>query len=140
MRHGGFLGERDLFPQAVRVNARGVSAGADIRERAGLTRATFANYFNYIMLQLEFRHWWPSRRSNGATTCPCLRKWKNKPSATNEYHVTFKLNATNCGGPQERMRVFFVELRVDKDTLWEPSAETHSGGALLLLRWASNEY
>ena len=54
MRHGCFLGERDLVPQAVRSVREALKRALIFENVQGLMRATFADYFNYIILQLEF--------------------------------------------------------------------------------------
>ena len=140
-KHGGFLDERDMFPQAVRAVREARPRAFVFENVQGLTRAAFADYFDYILLQLEFPSLVAKPKEQWGDHLARLRKWKNKPDATSEYRVTFKLvNAANYGVPQKRMRVFFVGFRADQDTLWTPPAETHSSDALLLSQWASSEY
>ncbi|MFS2139908.1 DNA cytosine methyltransferase [Duganella sp. Dugasp56] len=139
-KHGGFLDERDMFPQAVRA-VREVRPRAFVFENVqGLTRAAFADYFDHILLQLEFPSVVAKAKEQWGDHLARLRKLKQKGTAS-EYHVTFKLvNAANYGVPQKRMRVFFVGLRADEDKIWQCPAETHSSDALLLSQWASGEY
>lgn len=140
-KHGGFLDERDMFPQAVRAVREARPRAFVFENVQGLTRAAFADYFDYILLQLEFPSLTAKPKEQWGDHLARLRKWKNKPGAVSEYRVTFKLvNAANYGVPQKRMRVFFVGFRADEDKLWTPPAETHSGDALLLSQWASGEY
>jgi DNA (cytosine-5)-methyltransferase 1 len=140
-KHGGFLDERDMFPQAVRAVREAHPRAFVFENVQGLTRAAFADYFDYILLQLEFPSLVAKPKEQWGDHLARLRKWKNKPAAISEYRVTFKLvNAANYGVPQKRMRVFFVGFRADQDTLWTPPAETHSSDALLLSQWASSEY
>lgn len=140
-KHGGFLDERDMFPQAVRAVREARPRAFVFENVQGLTRAAFADYFDYILLQLEFPSLVAKPKEQWGDHLARLRKWKHKPGATSEYRVTFKLvNAANYGVPQKRMRVFFVGFRADQDTLWTPPAETHSSDALLLSQWASSEY
>lgn len=106
----------------------------------GLTRAAFADYFDYILLQLEFPPLTAKPKEQWGDHLARLRKWKNTPGAVSEYRVTFKLvNAANYGVPQKCMRVFFVGFRADEDKLWTPPTETHSADASLS-QWASEEY
>src|SRR3990172_1652634 len=52
-KHRGHLDERDMFPQAIRA-VRELKPRAFLIENVkGLTRATFANYLEYIRLQLK---------------------------------------------------------------------------------------
>lgn len=140
-KHGGFLDERDMFPQAVRAVREARPRAFVFENVQGLTRAAFADYFDYIVLQLEFPSLTAKPKEQWGDHLARLRKWKNKPGAVSEYRVTFKLvNAANYGVPQKRMRVFFVGFRADEDKLWTPPDETHSADALLLSQWASGEY
>jgi len=139
-KHGGFLDERDMFPQAVRA-VRETRPRAFVFENVqGLTRAAFADYFDYILLQLEFPSLVAKAKEQWGDHLARLRKLKKKGTAS-EYRVTFKLvNAANYGVPQKRMRVFFVGFRADQDVSWQFPAETHSSDALLLSQWASGSY
>ncbi|OEZ93053.1 DNA cytosine methyltransferase [Duganella phyllosphaerae] len=140
-KHGGFLDERDMFPQAVRAVREARPRAFVFENVKGLTRISFADYFDYILLQLEFPSLIAKPKEQWGDHLARLRKWKTKPGVVSEYRVTFKLvNAANYGVPQKRMRVFFVGFREDQDTVWVPPAETHSNDALLLSQWASGEY
>lgn len=140
-KHGGFLDERDMFPQAIRAVREARPRAFVFENVQGLTRAAFADYFDYILLQLEFPSLVAKSKEQWGDHLARLRKWKQKPSTVSEYNVTFKLvNAANYGVPQKRMRVFFVGFRADEGKVWEAPAETHSADALLLSQWGSNEY
>lgn len=139
-KHGGFLDDRDMFPQAVRA-VREVRPRAFVFENVrGLTRAAFSDYFDYILLQLAFpsvqaraREEWPDHLAR-------LKKHQAKGAAP-EYRVKFRLvNAANFGVPQKRMRVFFVGFRADIDQSWDFPVETHSHDALLLSQWGGGDY
>lgn len=107
----------------------------------GLTRVAFADYFDYILLQLEFPSLTAKPKEQWGDHLARSRKWKQKPGAVSEYRVPFKLvNAANYGVPQKRMRVFFVGFRADQDKLWQAPDETHSNDALLLSQWGSGDY
>lgn len=139
-KHGGFLDVRDMFPQAVRA-VRETRPRAFVFENVqGLTRAAFSDYFNYILLQLEF----PSIcAANGEEWSHHLNRLaQHKASgATREYHVSWKLvNAANYGVPQKRMRVFIVGFRADLDVRFSFPIETHSQQALLFSQWGTGEY
>jgi DNA (cytosine-5)-methyltransferase 1 len=135
-KHGGFLDERDMFPQAVRA-VRETKPRAFVFENVkGLKRAAFADYFNYIILQLEFPSLVAKAKEQWGDHLARLRKQKATGKGS-EYRVYERLvNAANYGVPQKRMRVFFVGFRVDQDKVWTFPAETHSSDALLLSQWA----
>lgn len=140
-KHGGFLDERDMFPQAIRAVREARPRAFVFENVQGLTRATFADYFDHILLQLEFPSLTAKPKEQWGDHLARLRKWKQKPGTTSEYNVTFKLvNAANYGVPQKRMRVFFVGIRADQGKIWQPPVETHSSDALLLSQWGSSEY
>ncbi|SFM80289.1 DNA cytosine methyltransferase [Rugamonas rubra] len=139
-KHGGFLDERDMFPQAIRAVREAKPRAFVFENVQGLTRAAFADYFSYILLQLEFpslaakpREQWPDHLRR-------LQKHKAGGKAS-EYHVYHRLvNAANYGVPQKRMRVFFVGFRAEDKIDWEFPRETHSHDALLLSQWHTGEY
>lgn len=139
-KHGGFLDVRDMFPQAVRA-VRETNPRAFVFENVqGLTRTAFKDYFDYILLQLEF----PSLSANAAeewsTHLDRLRQHKTS-GAPGEYRVKWKLvNAANYGVPQKRMRVFIVGFRADLGIDFEFPEETHSQHSLLLTQWDSGDY
>jgi DNA (cytosine-5)-methyltransferase 1 len=136
-KHGGFLDERDMFPQAVRA-VRETKPRAFVFENVkGLKRAAFADYFNYIMLQLEFPSLEARAKEQWGDHLSRLKKQKATCKGS-EYRVYERLvNAANYGVPQKRMRVFFVGFRIDQDKVWTFPAETHSSDALLLSQWAN---
>ncbi len=139
-KHGGFLDERDMFPQAIRA-VREVRPRAFVFENVrGLTRAAFANYFSYILRQLEYPSLQPKPKEEWLDHLARLEKHKAK-GGKREYRVEWKLvNAANFGVPQKRMRVFFVGFRDDLGLDWVFPDETHSHDALLLSQWGKGEY
>ncbi|WP_317201596.1 DNA cytosine methyltransferase [Janthinobacterium sp.] len=139
-KHGGFLDERDMFPQAIRA-VREVRPRAFVFENVrGLMRAAFDNYFNYILLQLEYPSLQPKAKEEWLEHLLRLEKHKAN-GAKSEYRVKAQLvNAANFGVPQKRMRVFFVGFREDLGLDWVFPAETHSHDALLLSQWGNGEY
>ena len=106
-KHRGYMDTRDMFPQAVRA-VRELQPKAFIFENVkGLLREAFADYFEYIQLQLAH----PSfiRRKSEAWREHRIRLEKHHTSLRDrtEYNVVFRLlNAANYGVPQRRERVF----------------------------------
>jgi DNA (cytosine-5)-methyltransferase 1 len=139
-KHGGFLDARDMFPQAVRA-VRETSPRAFVFENVqGLTRTAFKDYFEYILLQLEFPSLTADATEEWSTHLDRLRQHKTS-GALREYWVKWKLvNAANYGVPQKRMRVFIVGFRANLETDFEFPEETHSQQSLLLTQWDSGEY
>ena len=141
-KHRGHRDSRDMFPQAIR-------AVRDLRPRAflfenvkGLTRQSFANYFEYIRLQLT--HPEHSRRRS--------KKWTAHLARLERHHIYGKvkdlhyqvlarvLNAANFGVPQRRERVFIVGFRADLGIKWSFPEPTHSQDALLWTQVSSGDY
>ena len=139
-KHGGFLDVRDMFPQAVRA-VRETNPRAFVFENVqGLTRTAFKDYFDYILLQLEFPSLSADATEEWLLHLDRLRQHKAS-GAPSEYRVKWKLvNAANYGVPQKRMRVFIVGFRADLGIDFEFPEETHSQHSLLLTQWDSGDY
>jgi DNA (cytosine-5)-methyltransferase 1 len=139
-KHGGFLDERDMFPQAVRA-VREVGPRAFVFENVrGLTRAAFKNYYDYILLQLEYPSLKAKPKEEWLDHLARLRNYRTKKHES-EYWVTPRLvNAANYGVPQKRMRVFIVGFRRDVPRLWQFPGETHSMESLMIAQWRTGEY
>ena len=141
-RHRGFRDERDMFPRAVQV-VRTVRPKAFIFENVrGLLRKSFAKYFGYVLLQLQY----PELTRRDAET------WADHLSRLEEHHtkgvdrglryrVVFqKVNASDFGIPQHRERVFIVGFRWDIQEPWSFPQPTHSEGALEAAKWLTGVY
>lgn len=140
--HKAFLDERDMFPEAIRA-VRTLRPRAFVFENVkGLTRNKFANYLEYVRLQL--RH--PNLKSKSDE--PWLEHLgrledyeTGKRTRGLKYNVVLRvLNAANYGVPQRRERVFIVGFRADTGIDWHFPSETHSQDALLWSQWRSGEY
>jgi DNA (cytosine-5)-methyltransferase 1 len=139
-KHGGFLDVRDMFPQAVRA-VRETNPRAFVFENVqGLTRTAFKDYFDYILLQLEFPSLKADATEEWSMHLDRLRQHKTS-GALSEYRVKWKLvNAANYGVPQKRMRVFIVGFRADLGIDFKFPEETHSQHSLLLTQWDTGDY
>lgn len=128
---------RDMFPAMI-------SAVAQVKPRAflvenvkGLLRTQFADYYQYILLRLEF----PERPIAVTETWfdhfQRLQKAKtSSPQSCGEltYNVIPTLvNAADYGVPQRRDRVFIVGFRSDLHVTWSFPEPTHS---LEALKWS----
>lgn len=141
-RHRAFLDKRDMFPETVRA-IRELKPKAFIIENVkGLTRKTFAEYFNYIKLQLEFPEVVAKEDETWLEHLGRLEMHQTSGSKdSSTYEVVFRvLNAANYGVPQKRERIFFVGFRHDLHAEWTFPSETHSLDALLHSQWVSGDY
>lgn len=140
--HKAFNDDRDLFPEAVRA-IRELQPQAFIFENVkGLLRKSFAEYFEYIILQLQY----PLLERNGAECWTEHLSQLERHHTSNgktelKYNVCFRLlNAANYGVPQKRERVFIVGFRSDLNVDWSFPDATHSEDALLWSKWVTGEY
>lgn len=137
----GFDDERDMFPYAISA-IRQLTPKAFIFENVkGLLRKSFAEYFNYIILQLTY----PEVTNE-------TKDWKHHLSALEKihtkgnykglrYNVVFRLvNAADYGVPQKRERVIIVGIRNDLNLAWSFPDETHSEDALLWSKYVTGDY
>nr|WP_297458845.1 DNA cytosine methyltransferase [uncultured Halomonas sp.] len=140
-KHRAQLDERDMFPEAVRA-VRELMPKAFIFENVkGLMRESFASYFSYIHLQLQYPELarrkderWLQHRSR-------LEQHHSANNNAPTYNVLFDLlNAADYGVPQKRERVFFVGLRSDLGAHWSFPQKTHSEDALLISKWIEGTY
>lgn len=141
-KHRGFLDDRDMFPQAVRA-VREIRPRAFIFENVkGLTRTTFASYFEYIRLQLTYPDLLPKKEEPWLDHLARLERHHTHGQERGLSYrlLTRVLNAADYGVPQKRERVFFVGFRSDLDLEWSFPEPTHSQDALLWDQWRSGEY
>ncbi len=141
-KHRGRLDGRDMFPQAIRA-VRELRPRAFLFENVkGLTRRAFANYFEYIRLQLAYPEC--VRRADegwGDHLARLERRHARGPADDLAYRVVARvLNAADFGVPQRRERVFIVGFRADLGVEWTFPRPTHSRRALLWSQWRSGEY
>jgi DNA (cytosine-5)-methyltransferase 1 len=141
-RHKANGDARDMFPEAIRA-IRQIRPKAFVFENVkGLTRATFANYFQYI--QLQMRH--PELAAqNDEDWSDHLRRLENHHLSGSysdlQYRVVARvLNAADYGVPQRRDRVIFVGFREDLDIDWAFPRPTYSFDTLLWRKFRSTEY
>ena len=143
-RHRAHDDMRDMFPATVEI-VRKLRPRAFIVENVkGLTRSSFANYFQYIQLQLEFPE--VKRRNAEGWFDHLLRLQAEHTSgrlhgAGLTYNVVPTLvNSANYGVPQKRERVFLVGFRSDLAVNWSFPAQTHSEDALFHDQWITGNY
>lgn len=141
-KHGAHGDERDMFPATVEVVRKLRPRAFIIENVKGLTRSSFANYFQYILLQFEFPEIVRGENESWAEHLARLQKRKTSGSRSGLAYnvVTTLVNAANYGVPQRRERVFIVGFRDDQQVRWSFPPPTHSHGALLVSQWVTGEY
>lgn len=141
-KHGGYHDERDMFPHAVHA-VRTVRPKAFIFENVrGLLRKSFAKYFGYVLLQLQYPE--ITRKSNEAWTDHLAVLEKHHTGGGDKglrYRVVFqRINAADFGIPQNRERVVIVGFRWDIQEPWSFPSTTHSQEALESAQWLTGTY
>jgi len=135
---------RDMFPATVDVMRRLQPRSFIIENVKGLTRSAFANYFQYIALQLEFPRL-PARKEEAwqdhlARLQAEHTSGKGKGKGLTYNVVSTLVNAADYGVPQKRERVFFVGFRDDLGVEWSFPEPTHSFDALLHDQYVTGRY
>ncbi len=140
-KHRGYLDARDMFPEAVRA-VRELQPKAFIFENVkGLLRETFADYFEYVHLQLMHPNLIRRKPESWREHRARLEQHHTSRCSRSEYNVVYRLlNAADYGVPQRRERVFLVGFRSDLGRKWSFPEETHSENELLRSQWITGEY
>ncbi len=143
-RHKSFGDKRDMFPATVEVIRRLRPKSFIIENVKGLTRSSFANYYQYILLQLEFPE---IIRREGETWPDHLKRLQEEKTSGSAHFkglaynvVPTLVNAADYGVPQKRERVFIVGFRSDLGVEWSFPRSTHSFDALLRSQWITGDY
>jgi DNA (cytosine-5)-methyltransferase 1 len=139
----GFNDNRDMFPQAVRA-VRELQPKAFVFENVrGLLRSAFANYVEFIRLQLTYPTFPISDNVDWETNFRRLQRHHTSKNRAGEltYNVSISLaDAASYGVPQRRHRVFFVGFRRDLNVGWSFPAATHTQDDLIRAKYVTGEY
>jgi DNA (cytosine-5)-methyltransferase 1 len=133
---------RDMFPATAEV-IRTLQPKAFLIENVkGLTRSSFANYYQYILLRLERPE---NVRRDGEGWFEHLQRLQADHTTGSTVGLRYNVvptvvNAADYGVPQQRHRVFFVGFRSDLDAEFAFPTATHSYDALLYDQWVTGEY
>lgn len=141
-RNRGPNDDRDMFPAFLNVVEQVMPKAVMIENVRGLLRKNFENYFNYILLRLQY----PLLTANDEET------WKEHYERLlscsdsdfldeEQYVVGHQLiDTADYGIPQRRIRVIITAFR--RDLGFEPIKiqPTHSKEALLISQWITEEY
>lgn len=141
-KHRGPKDDRNLFPEVVRAVRETRPKAVLIENVRGLLRPAFANFFEYVLLQLSFPE---VVLKPGEDWIGHLgRLERHRTSGTQfglRYNVVFQsLNAADFGTPQKRYRVIIVGIRSDLQRSWSFPQPTHSHEALLYTKYVTGDY
>lgn len=141
-RHRGHLDRRDMFPQFIRATRELKPKAILVENVRGLARRSFADYLEYLILQLTY----PTlKQKHGEDLDQHLARLERHHTSGEHddlsYRVIFRvLNAADYGVPQRRERVFIIGFRSDLGIEWSFPDPTHSQDALLVDQWVTGEY
>lgn len=143
-KHRAYGDKRDMFPSAVEIVRKLKPKSFLIENVKGLTRSSFANYYQYILLQLEFPEVIRRQRETWIEHLRRLQEEKTS-GALHVSGLTYNVvptltNAADYGIPQKRERVFIIGYRSDLGIEWSFPRQTHSFDALLYSQWVTGEY
>lgn len=140
-KHGANQDSRDMFPYAIQAIERLLPKAFVFENVKGLLRESFSDYFEYIILRLNYPDFILEEGSDWEAHLNELRSTRKLGHATKSYDVKFKLiNAANYGVPQTRERVVIVGTRADLGLSWTFPKETHSEDRLLWDMYVTGEY
>lgn len=143
-KHGAYDDSRDMFPATVDIIRRLRPRAFIVENVKGLTRSSFANYYQYIQLQLTFPEVMARRDEDWMEHFRRLQQEKTSGARACKglvYNVAPTLvNAADYGVPQRRERVFIVGFRGDLGIKWSFPRPTHSFDALLYEQWVTGDY
>ena len=142
--HRGSSDKRDMFPEMIRAVSQLSLRSFVVENVKGLTRSTFANYYQHILLRLKYPNVDVSS-SNGlfeALTNLQEHDLSFKESLSEqEYNVLPTLvNSADYGVPQKREGIYRGDLEKDLGVEWSFPQRTHSLIALLYDQYISKLY
>jgi DNA (cytosine-5)-methyltransferase 1 len=141
-KHRGPLDQRDMFPEVARAVRELRPKVLLVENVRGLLRDAFAQYFEYVILQLSLPEVLAKPGEDWREHLARLERQHTKGKVQGlRYNVIFQaINAANYGVPQKRERVIIVGFRSDLGAAWSFPSPTHSCDALLRQQWVTGEY
>jgi DNA (cytosine-5)-methyltransferase 1 len=140
-KHQADQDKRDMFPSAIQAIERLQPKAFIFENVKGLLRATFAEYFEYILLRLTYPSFDAEVNSNWKQHLDELRGVSQLSFTGTKYNVQFKLiNAADYGVPQNRDRVIIIGIRSDLECEWSFPSATHSADRLFWDMYITGEY
>lgn len=140
-KHRSHQDSRDMFPYAIRAIEKLTPKAFVFENVKGLLRPNFDDYFEYILLRLNYPGFKAKNGQDWREHLEGLRKASMFPYAGIKYDVSFQLvNAADYGIPQSRERVVMVGLRSDLGLNWSFPKATHCEDRLLWEMCVTKEY
>src|SRR5690606_5468883 len=141
-RNTGRKDRRDGFPDMIAAVRQIRPKAFALENVPGILRAGNLDYFNYILLQLQYptvvrrhRETWKAHRAR------LERIYTSGENVDVHYKVIHqRLQATDFGIPQRRERVFIVGIRYDLGVSYSFPLPTHSREALLWTQFRKEDY
>jgi len=139
-KHKANNDHRDMFPYAIKAIEK-LSPKAFVFENVkGLLRASFHDYFEYIILRLTFPGH-TNKYSDWADHLTSLREFDPQIYGGIRYKVKYKLlNAADYGVPQCRERVVIVGVRSDIENEFHYPTPSHSEDRLIWDKFNTGTY
>lgn len=140
-KHKADQDHRDMFPYAIRAIEKLAPKAFVFENVKGLLRQGFSDYFEYILLRLNYPDFMPAQHSSWESHLNALRNIDRNAYSEKKYEVSFKLiNTADFGVPQTRERVVIVGIRSDLSLQWSYPEATHSEDRLLWDKYVTGEY
>jgi len=140
-KHKAHNDSRDMFPYAIKAIEHLTPKAFVFENVKGLLRASFSDYFEYILLRLTYPGFISAGTDDWRDHLALLRKVEKMAYAGTRYNVQFKLlNAADYGVPQTRERVVIVGIRADLGVDWSFPTATHSEDRLLWDMYVTGDY
>lgn len=141
-KHRGQSDKRNLFPEVVRAVRETQPKAVLVENVKGLLRPAFAQFFEYVVLQLTYPELVQRKTEDWTNHLARLEQFHTKGRQRGlHYNVVFQcLNSADYGVPQKRERVFIVAFREDIPANWSFPLPTHNRAALLHSKWITGEY
>lgn len=138
--HAGDTDSRNMFPAAIEAVRRFRPRFVLFENVPGLTRPSFAPYFEYIKRQLER----PRVLAKDDELWTDHDARIRRAGSRSQRYVVYEhlLDAADFGLPQNRRRVFLVAIRTDQPnaSTWTAPEPSHGRDALLYDQWVSGSY
>jgi DNA (cytosine-5)-methyltransferase 1 len=141
-KHLGPRDSRNMWPEAIRA-VREIRPKAFVFENVrGLLRPDFANYLEYITLQLTYLDAVRLHCESWKQHLSRLRRRakSNRREVTNYKVLVRAVNAADYGAAQVRHRVIVVGIATKFGSDWEFPRPTHSQEALAWEKYVTGEY
>lgn len=140
-KHKAYHDNRDMFPYAIRCVEHLQPKAFFFENVKGLLRASFAQYFDYIIQRLTYPHCIIKNEESWEEHLNRLKGLNLKRYNGTRYNVAFKLlNAANYGIPQKRERVVIIGIRSDLEREWKFPKPTHTEDRLNWDKFVTGAY